>query len=282
MFSNTGALVDTETDVSPEPEKELTILSCGHYRLLRLEKLHTVRIQGRRDWQLLYVAKGAGHFFRPREERVKQGSVVVYPPGEPQDYFYLLKEAPEIYWIHFTGERAEGLLEEWGLFHGHSCFVGEQDRYLRCFEEIIQELQLQPPGFQRLCALRFEELLLSMGRQRLRLKNPQLAGDSLVTQVLNDMYKTYYRNYTIEDYAKRHNVSVCWLIRRFKQVTGESPNQYLIQIRIRRARELLESSRLNMGEIASVLGYESPLYFSRQFKQLQGVNPKRYREQRQK
>lgn len=62
MFSNTGALVDTETDVSPEPEKELTILSCGHYRLLRLEKLHTVRIQGRRDWQLLYVAKGAGHF----------------------------------------------------------------------------------------------------------------------------------------------------------------------------------------------------------------------------
>ena len=249
---------------------------------LRLEKLHTVRIQGRRDWQLLYVAKGAGHFFRPREERVKQGSVVVYPPGEPQDYFYLLKEAPEIYWIHFTGERAEGLLEEWGLFHGHSCFVGEQDRYLRCFEEIIQELQLQPPGFQRLCALRFEELLLSMGRQRLRLKNPQLAGDSLVTQVLNDMYKTYYRNYTIEDYAKRHNVSVCWLIRRFKQVTGESPNQYLIQIRIRRARELLESSRLNMGEIASVLGYESPLYFSRQFKQLQGVSPKRYREQRQK
>ena len=46
MFSNTGALVDTETDVNPEPEKELTILSCGHYRLLRLEKLHTVRIQG--------------------------------------------------------------------------------------------------------------------------------------------------------------------------------------------------------------------------------------------
>ena len=286
MFSNTGALVDTETDVSPEPEKELTILSCGHYRLLRLEKLHTVRIQGRRDWQLLYVAKGAGHFFRPREEEdvVFLLLLVAMEPytSRNQDYFYLLKEAPEIYWIHFTGERAEGLLEEWGLFHGHSCFVGEQDRYLRCFEEIIQELQLQPPGFQRLCALRFEELLLSMGRQRLRLKNPQLAGDSLVTQVLNDMYKTYYRNYTIEDYAKRHNVSVCWLIRRFKQVTGESPNQYLIQIRIRRARELLESSRLNMGEIASVLGYESPLYFSRQFKQLQGVSPKRYREQRQK
>ena len=51
MFSNTGALVDTETDVNPEPEKELTILSRGHYRLLRLEKPHTVRIQGRRDWR---------------------------------------------------------------------------------------------------------------------------------------------------------------------------------------------------------------------------------------
>lgn len=93
MFSNTGALVDTETDVSPEPEKELTILSCGHYRLLRLEKLHTVRIQGRRDWQLLYVAK-ARATFPPAEERVKQGSVVVYPPGEPQDYFLSAEGGP--------------------------------------------------------------------------------------------------------------------------------------------------------------------------------------------
>ena len=95
----------------------------------------------------------------------------MYPPGEPQDYFYLLKEAPEIYWIHFTGERAEGLLEEWGLFHGHSCFVGEQDRYLRCFEEIIQELQLQPPGF-RGCAPCVLRSCFVYGPAALRLKIP--------------------------------------------------------------------------------------------------------------
>ena len=213
---------------------------------------------------------------------MEQGSVVGYPPGEPQDYFYLLRETPEIYWIHFTGGKAGALLSEWGFSREHSYAVGENDRYLNCFEEIIRELQLQPLGFQRLCALRFEELLVSMARQRQEIENPQRAGDGLVTQVLNDMYRTYHRNLTIEDYAKRHNVSVCWLIRRFKQVMGESPNQYLIQIRIRRAKELLESSRLNMGEIASVLGYESPLYFSRQFKQFLGVSPRNYREQRQK
>ena len=106
MFSNTGALVDTETDVSPEPEKELTILSCGHYRLLRLEKLHTVRIQGRRDWQLLYVAK-RGPLFPPAGGAGKTGERCGVSPWRAQDYFYLLKEAPEIYWIHFTGERAE-------------------------------------------------------------------------------------------------------------------------------------------------------------------------------
>lgn len=66
MFSNTGALVDAEIDISPDPEKDLEILSCGHYRLLQLEKLHTVRTQGRPDWQLLYLAKGAGHFFALR------------------------------------------------------------------------------------------------------------------------------------------------------------------------------------------------------------------------
>ncbi len=280
MFSNTGALYDTETDVVPGPEGELEVLSCGHYRLLQLEKLHTLRTQGRRDWQLLYLVKGAGHFFRPQEERVERGNAVVYPPGERQDYYYLLKEQPEIYWIHFTGRKAEGLLAQWGFLDAHSCFVGEHNHYLSCFEEIIQELQLRPLGFQRLCSLRLEELLLAMARQRRRLENPQLENDSMVAQVINDMYRTYHQNFSMGDYAKRHNVSVCWLIRRFRQVTGESPNQYLIQIRIRRARELLESSSLNMGEIASVLGYESPLYFSRQFKQFQGVSPRRYREQR--
>lgn len=281
MFSNTGAVYDTETDVSPNYGQDLEILSCGHYRLVQLEKLQTVRVHGRRDWQLLYLANGAGHYFRPQEEKLGQGSAIVYPPEETQRYFYLLEEKPEIYWIHFTGRKAESLLSGLGFLDGHSCFVGENSRYLSCFEEIIQELQLQAFGFQRLCALRFEELLLSMARQRQRLKNPRLGGDSLVTQVIHDMYRTYQQNFTMEDYAKRHNVSVCWLIRRFRQVTGESPNQYLIQIRIRRAKELLESSSLNMGEIASVLGYESPLYFSRQFKQFQGVSPKHYREQRQ-
>lgn len=282
MFSNTGAIYDTETDISPQPENELEVLSCGHYRLLQLEKLRTIRPQGRRDWQLLYLVKGTGHFFRPHEERVEQGNVVVYPPGEPQDYFYLLKERPEIYWIHFTGKKAESLLAQWGFIDAHSCFVGEHNSYLSSFEEIIQELQMRPLGFQRLCVIRLEELLLTMARQRQRLENPRLENDSLVARVINDMYRTYHQNYSMEDYAKRHNVSVCWLIRRFRQVTGESPNQYLIQIRIRRARELLESSNLNVGEIASVLGYESPLYFSRQFKQFQGVSPRGYREQKRK
>ena len=73
MFSNTGALVDTETDVSPEPEKELTILSCGHYRLLRLEKLHTVRIQGRRGLAAIVCGQGRGPLFPPAGGAGKTG-----------------------------------------------------------------------------------------------------------------------------------------------------------------------------------------------------------------
>ena len=94
MFSNTGALVDTETDVNPEPEKELTILSCGHYRLLRLEKLHTVRIQGRRDWQLLYVAKGAGHFFRPAGGAGKTGERCGVSPWRASGLFLSAEGGP--------------------------------------------------------------------------------------------------------------------------------------------------------------------------------------------
>ena len=75
-----------------------------------------------------------------------------------------------------------------GILDAHSCCAGEHNHYLSCFEEIIQELQLRPLGFQRLWPLRLEELLLAMARQRRRLENPQLENDGMVAQVINDKY----------------------------------------------------------------------------------------------
>lgn len=63
----------------------------------------------------------------------------------------------------------------------------------------------------------------------------------------------------------------------FKQTTGDSPVNWLIQIRMQCAGELLQRSNLRIKEIADQVGYEDPFYFSRLFKSVHGMAPSEYR-----
>jgi AraC-like DNA-binding protein len=63
----------------------------------------------------------------------------------------------------------------------------------------------------------------------------------------------------------------------FKRVTGSSPIDYFIRLRMRRACQLLEAGSLHVKEVAAALGYEDPFYFSRVFKSTIHVAPKEYR-----
>jgi len=63
----------------------------------------------------------------------------------------------------------------------------------------------------------------------------------------------------------------------FKQSTGASPNQYHLNLRLTRAKDLLRSTVLNINEIADQTGFESVFYFSKLFKKKNGLSPKAYR-----
>jgi len=65
--------------------------------------------------------------------------------------------------------------------------------------------------------------------------------------------------------------------RRFKNQTGTSPNQYLLHVKIERAKELLLFTDTEVKDIAPQVGFADPSYFSRVFKEKAGVSPHRYR-----
>ena len=74
-------------------------------------------------------------------------------------------------------------------------------------------------------------------------------------------------------------MSVSWFIRNFKEYTGSTPTQYLLSLRISNAQSLLESTSYQVAEIADIVGYSNPLYFSRLFKKQCGVTPTEFRKQ---
>jgi transcriptional regulator GlxA family with amidase domain len=65
--------------------------------------------------------------------------------------------------------------------------------------------------------------------------------------------------------------------RRFQAATGRRPIQYVHELRIERARELLEIGREPVEEIGALVGYEDPTFFRRLFRRITGVTPAAYR-----
>jgi AraC-like DNA-binding protein len=63
----------------------------------------------------------------------------------------------------------------------------------------------------------------------------------------------------------------------FKLATGYTPNDFLIRARIHRACQMLRETGLSVKEVATALGYNDPLYFSRAFKLVNGASPREYR-----
>jgi transcriptional regulator GlxA family with amidase domain len=63
----------------------------------------------------------------------------------------------------------------------------------------------------------------------------------------------------------------------FKKITGMSPNQYHLDLRLTKAKELLISTNLTINQIAGQTGFDSLFYFSRVFKKKNNMSPKGFR-----
>lgn len=90
----------------------------------------------------------------------------------------------------------------------------------------------------------------------------------------------YTRNISLEDVSREVNISTYYLSRIFKEAMGKNFIDYLTDLRIEKAKELLSTTSYSMKEICMMSGYSDPNYFSKTFKKNVGVTPTEYREDR--
>lgn len=85
---------------------------------------------------------------------------------------------------------------------------------------------------------------------------------------------------SLDALAQQVEMSTYHFSRLFKQSTGESPNQYVVRLRIEEAKRLLRETDLGVLEVALAVGYNSPSHLATQFKRITGVTPSVYRHRR--
>lgn len=261
-------------------ETPLVVTSCGNYRMKSRDVFETKRDKGRKDYQLLYVASGRAHFFiGSKENIVTAGHMVVYYPDEPQHYRYYKEEHTSVYWVHFTGGSVEEILEHYHITRNeHIFYSGTSPDYQWLFGQIIQELQLCRPKFEEMLTLLLRNILILISRS---LEINRKFTDAVEKEVSYAIYyfrANFNKEINIDEYAQQQNLSVSWFIRCFRQMTGLTPLQYIINLRISNAQMLLESTDYTIAQIAENVGYDNPLYFSRLFHKQTGISPKDYRK----
>ncbi len=94
-----------------------------------------------------------------------------------------------------------------------------------------------------------------------------------VGQAIEWIRKNFTRTFTVEDLAKSNNMSVSGLHHKFKSVTSMGPLQYQKELRLREARRLMLSERMDVTTAAMEVGYESSSQFTREYKRLFGKPP---------
>ncbi|MEV7423795.1 AraC family transcriptional regulator [Streptomyces sp. NPDC091212] len=116
------------------------------------------------------------------------------------------------------------------------------------------------------------ELLVALRRAR--------AGTAAETDpVLQALARDACLPLTVADHAARHGMTPAALRTAVRAAAGRTPKEYLLGIRLGRAKELLAATELPVAAVARRVGYDDPAYFSRLFTRRVGLAPVRFREQ---
>ena len=280
IYVNSGYLFNSRVPFR-EKKKPLRILSAGTYQLYTRPKLPTMRPRGRVDWQLIYIAAGKGHFILDgKEVIVPAGNMILYQPKQVQDYFYFGKDKTQVWFVHFTGREIRNILKHYRI--PTDCYIlhtGLSQEYEDLFRKMRDERVKCSWGYEEMLTYLFRELLLTMHR-RMTENAPRVTGFS---QDEIDRARTYFEEHykeeiSIEQYAVSRNMSTSWFNRSFRSAMGTAPMKYILNIRIRNAQTFLETTDYSISVIASLVGYDNPMYFSRLFRKAKGMSPSKYRK----
>ncbi|WP_336785312.1 helix-turn-helix domain-containing protein [Paenibacillus sp. MMO-177] len=264
-----------------DKEQFLAVNWCGYQRL-QTRSLSRHREHGRVDFQLIYITGGKGRFrFANDNETIEvaSGSLVVYTPGQPQHYSYQAEDGTEVYWIHFTGYSAYDYLRQFGLLKQPVHTIGMMDEVTALFKKIIQELNSHRPLGSHMVNAYLLEMLTLLGRRLQTAEEPGQGRHPDINQMIAYIHEKYSDSLSISDLAGECSLSVFRFIHKFKEVTGMTPMKYITEIRINEAKKLLSESSLHVKEVAAVVGYDNPLYFSRIFRSTVGIPPSEYKKQ---
>lgn len=232
------------------------------------------------DYQLLYISHGQGYFTSKHQPKVRvtEGTMFLLFPGEWHSYYPDTKTGWSEYWIGFGGVNIYNRVS-YGFFSNDNPLfnVGVNEAIVTLYSQAIDAATQQKAGFQIVLAGIVNHLL---GLAYTLHKNTSFCKSEVEDKVQKAkvvMQENIYINISPADVSKQIGVGYSWFRKTFKEYTGLSPAQYILEIKISKAKDRLTNSDKPIKEIAYELSFENVEYFSTMFKRKTNTTPVQYR-----
>lgn len=206
---------------------------------------------------------------------VRRGQVVVLPPNVAHSYAADTEDPWTLWWVHLTGRDLEEFLHSSGMTAAQPVrHLRDVYRPVSLIEEIVAAMERGDTDASLLAASGAAWHLMA------QLCAEQVAGASALPVV--DAARDYIvanpaEQISVAGLAAMARMSPSHFAAQFRQRVGTSPLRFQTQVRMGRARELLDTTTSSIEAIARAVGYDDPFYFSRVFKTVHDVAPTVYR-----
>lgn len=223
----------------------------------------------------LYETSGNISVINDVEYRQKNGNILVAKPGDIRNSIGSF----ECWCVHFYCEDKEiiKLLNSLsGVFEGDD--TDEIKRILKKINDVkgsgksSKKLYMQGCILQLVSLLNFEKNKAYCGKYARYEKDVKKACDF--------MKKNYSSSVSLADISASVHLSPIFFHEVFKDIKKQTPHDYLLNLRIKKAKEMLGESDIPLSQIAILCGFESQSYFCYVFKKETSLTPKAYRDKK--
>lgn len=239
------------------------------------------------EYQLLYITRGGGELETQhiKKTKINEGDMFLIFPGEWHNYRPNKKTGWNEFWISFNGTIADSWVKA-GIISVEDpiLHVGVNEDIIKLYNDAIDTAKEQTAHYQKLLSGLVLHILGLAFISSARIQHINTFDN--VAEIVNKakiiLYDSLKDNnpISIPQLAEHLGMSYSNFRYLFRRYTGSAPAQYLMDIRINHAKELLSLTSQPIKNIALSLGFHTQDHFSSIFKRKIGVSPSQYRESR--
>jgi AraC-like DNA-binding protein len=229
---------------------------------------------GRLDFYFMYILSGSLDIVNEEKNSLTQGDFVIFPPMHKYKYIHSEEKDLHYIWVHFTGAEASNILNELGILSFPQTYHIDSDITVKQrFQNILDAYSKHDKYRDRELGALLERMLIEIARA-INAKETKQANLHVSMNFINS---SYTEKINIPQLAKMEHLSTSRYNFLFKKITGTSPSQYILSLRMRSACDLLRNTNLSIKQISVMCGYEDTHFFSKVFKSHIEYSPSAYR-----